>query len=74
MIRFLHKGGDYVIARLSENVSSFFIKHKIIAEEDREIYDYSFEVLFSTLISTTAVIVVADLPPVFGPGLVLVCD
>jgi len=44
-------------------VSSFFIKQKIILEEDREVYEYSFEILFSTMlgfITMTAIAVITD--------------
>jgi len=45
-----------MIARLSKNVSSLFIEKGIIAEEDRGVYVYSFEVLFSTLLSFVTVL------------------
>jgi hypothetical protein len=52
MIFFLR--GDFMIARLSKSVSSFFILQGIISVEDREVYEYSFEILISTLLSFLA--------------------
>ncbi|MCL2250176.1 MAG: accessory gene regulator B family protein [Oscillospiraceae bacterium] len=50
-----------MIARLSRNVSSYFIEKNIIADEDREVYEYSFEVLFSTAFSILMVAMIAVL-------------
>jgi len=42
-----------MITRMSKNVSSFFIEKEIISAEDREVYNYSFEILFSALLNLT---------------------
>jgi len=44
---------------MSSKVSSFFIAYGIIPEDDRDVYVYSFEVLFSTLLSFLALAVLA---------------
>jgi len=46
---------------MSRSVSSFFITQEIISAEDREVYEYSFEVLFSTVMSLLAVVIIAIL-------------
>jgi len=59
MILFRHRGGDSMIARMSKNMSSFFITKGIIPDDDRDVYVYSFEILLSTLVSLCAVAVIA---------------
>ena len=44
---------------MSRNISSFFIEHNIIDAEDLEVYEYSFEILLSTLLNLLAVVVIA---------------
>jgi accessory gene regulator B len=44
---------------MAKNVSSFFVSRGIILEEDREVYVFSFEILFSTLQSTIALAVLS---------------
>jgi len=46
---------------MSRSVSSLFITQEIISTEDREVYEYSFEILFSTVLSLIAVAVIAIL-------------
>ena len=48
-----------MIARMSKKISSYFIMQKIISEEDREVYEYSFEILLSILMSIIAIAVIA---------------
>jgi len=48
-----------MITRLSRNVSSFFIRQGTISEEDRDVYEYSFEVLFATALGFITVIIIA---------------
>lgn len=48
-----------MIAQLSEKISSFFIENEIIKSDDREIYEYSFEILLSTVLNFIAVIAIA---------------
>jgi accessory gene regulator B len=58
MILYSH-GGDHVIAKMSHKVSSFIIDHGIISETDRDVYEYSFEILFSTFSSTVALVILS---------------
>jgi len=44
---------------MSKNISSFFSMHGIISADDREVYEYSFEVLFSYLFSFFATVIIA---------------
>ena len=48
-----------MITRMSKSVSSFFILQGIIPDEDREVYEYSFEVMLSTIISFLALTILA---------------
>jgi accessory gene regulator B len=50
-----------MITRASRGVSSFLIKQGIIPDEDRDVYDYSFEILFSTAFNLLAVAIIAIL-------------
>lgn len=42
--------GDLMYKTLAQKITSFFIQKKIIKEEDKEIYEYGYEVLFSETI------------------------
>ncbi|MEI6579834.1 MAG: accessory gene regulator B family protein [Eubacteriales bacterium] len=44
---------------MSKKISSFFISNNIIKEEDKEVYEYSLEILLSTLLNFAAVIILA---------------
>jgi accessory gene regulator B len=44
---------------LSKRISSLFISNQIIQEEDKEVYEYSFELLLSTLFNLVVVIAIA---------------
>ena len=44
---------------MSKKISSFFILNDIIKEEDKEVYEYSFELLLSTILNFVAVIIIA---------------
>lgn len=48
-----------IIATASRKISLFFIRHGIVPEGDKEIYDYSFEVLISTVLNFIAIIAIA---------------
>jgi len=48
-----------MIARTSRKLSSLFISHEIIPTEDREVYEYSFEVLLSMLVSFVVLFTIA---------------
>ena len=47
-----------MLGRCSKRLTSFFIRKNSIAEEKREIYDYSFEILISTLLNLLVLIVI----------------
>jgi len=49
-------GVKRMILALSEKATCFFIAHGMIESEDREVYYYSFQILFSTLLSFSAVL------------------
>ena len=53
------KGSDFMIAQLSDRLSSFFVKQGIVDAEDNDVYAYSFEILISTLISFLALLVIS---------------
>jgi len=44
---------------MSKKISSFFISNNIIKEEDKEVYEYSLELLLSTVLNFAAVIIIA---------------
>lgn len=48
-----------MLARFSKMLSSFFISREIIKEDERDIYDYSFEIMFSTIINFLVVFVIS---------------
>lgn len=50
-----------MITRMSNKLSSFFAANGIIKEADTEVYEYSLEILFSTVINFAAVIIIAVL-------------
>ena len=56
-----------MLTRMAQGLSSFFISRNIIKEEDKLVYDYSFEILLSTVINLLAVIVLAYICKVVVP-------
>lgn len=58
MIVFRHEG-DSLIVRMSRSISFFFVRHSIIPAEDREVYEYSLEVLLSTALGFLAIFAIA---------------
>lgn len=48
-----------MITRMSKKLSSFFAANSIIKAEDKEVYEYSLEILFSTILNFVAVIIIA---------------
>ena len=48
-----------MIARMSRKLSLLFISHEIIPAEDKEVYEYSFEVLLSMLVSFVVLFTIA---------------
>jgi accessory gene regulator B len=48
-----------MITQMSKRISSFFIINNIVKDDDREVYEYSFEILISTILNFLAVIVIA---------------
>jgi len=54
-------GVIYLIARMSRNISSYFVAQDIIQQEDIDVYAYSFEILISALMSSIALVILAVL-------------
>lgn len=48
-----------MITLMSKKLSSFFAANSIIKPEDTEVYEYSLEILFSTILNFAAVILIA---------------
>lgn len=48
-----------MLTHIAQRISSFFISKNLIQEEERKIYDYSFEILLSTIINFLAVVMLA---------------
>jgi len=48
-----------MIARLSGKIASYFVFHGIIDKDDEEVYEYSLEVLISTVLSLIVLLVLA---------------
>ena len=48
-----------MIPCLSEKISSLFIIHGVIKQEDKEVYSYSFEILLSNLLNLIAICVIS---------------
>lgn len=46
---------------MSKKLSSFFAANSIIKQEDSEVYEYSLEILFSTILNFAAIIIIAIL-------------
>lgn len=46
-----------MIKYLSDNITDFFYSNKIIEEEDREIYVYGLQLIISTIIGITLILV-----------------
>lgn len=54
-------GVTSIITRLSKKIASIFVLNSIIKKEDKEVYEYSFELLLSTILNLVAIIVIAIL-------------
>ena len=48
-----------MLARFSKMLSSFFISKTLIKEDEREVYDYCFEIMLSTIINFLVVFVIS---------------
>lgn len=48
-----------LITRMSAKLSSFFAENGVIEKEDIEVYDYSLQILFSTVFNFVAVVAIA---------------
>lgn len=48
-----------MITRMSAKLSSFFAENGVIEKEDIEVYDYSLQILFSTVFNFVAVVAIA---------------
>ena len=52
-----HWGGGALLSKISKKMSSHFIKRGDILEEEREVYDYYFEIMLSTVLNALFLIV-----------------
>ena len=50
--------GDVMITKLSHIIADFFIRQKVVPEEQREIYEYGFELSISSLIGILIVLTI----------------
>lgn len=50
-----------MIIKVAHNLTEFFIENKIIKEEEKEIYHYSFELLLSSILNFLSILVLAVL-------------
>lgn len=48
-----------MLTRMSKSISSFFIKNGSISAEDRNVYDYCFEILLSTILNLVLILLIA---------------
>ena len=48
-----------MITKLSRKMSGYFIRKQMVKEEEREVYDYCFEIFISTIVNTLAVVIIA---------------
>lgn len=52
-------GSEKMIAYIAGRISSFFVEKKLIKEEDKELYDYSFEICLASVLNFMIVLVLA---------------
>ena len=50
--------GDQMIAKLSHIIANFFISQKVVPEEQREVYEYGFELSISSVIGILIVLAI----------------
>lgn len=50
-----------MLAGFAEKAASFYVEKGVISREDQEVYSYSFEVLFSTILNVVVIILIAVL-------------
>lgn len=50
-------GGVVLLSKVSKKLSSYFIKRGDVAENEREIYDYYFEIMLSTILNALFLVV-----------------
>lgn len=48
-----------MLSKLAKKMTSFFISRNLIEESRKEVYDYSFEVLLSTLLNGLSLFIIA---------------
>lgn len=48
-----------MLSILAKKMSSFFIRHGMVKEENREIYDYSFEILISSIVNLGMILILS---------------
>ena len=56
-------------ARIAQKLSTYYIRKKYIQESDREIYEYSFEVLISFISNLILIIVLSLIFKIFTPSI-----
>lgn len=49
--------GDFMYEQLSKRITDILMQNKIISEEEKEIYIYSFQIILSTLVSSLFIII-----------------
>lgn len=54
----LTERGDQMIAKLSHIIADFFIRQKVVPEEQREVYEYGFELSISSVIGILIVLAI----------------
>jgi accessory gene regulator B len=59
MLSFIQRGCIYLIVTLARGISSKFIAIGVIKEEDRAIYDYSFQLLLSDILNVFALMILS---------------
>lgn len=50
--------GDQMIAKLSHIIADFFVQKKVVSEEQREIYEYGFELSISSIIGILIILTI----------------
>lgn len=59
-----------MLQKLVGDLTDFLLKNEIVKAEDREIYDYGFEAVLSTVVNTVIVLVIGSLAHIFLESIV----
>ncbi len=59
-------------ARIAQKLSDYYVRKKFIKENDREIYEYSFEVLISFILNLLLIIVLSLIFKIFTPSILYI--